>query len=77
MSPPNSESVAFGISTTAREAAPTAVETRSEFRYKFSASSSPRSRFAVDLRMAVALLAKWGSAGFPAMRKAMEKGQDV
>jgi hypothetical protein len=56
---------------------PSAVETRSEFRYKFSASSSSRSRFAVDLRMAVALLAKWGSAGFPAMRKAMERGQDV
>ena len=77
MSPPNSESAAFENSTAAREAAPIAVETRSEFRYNFSASSSPRSRFAVDLRMAVALLAKWGSAGFPAMRKAMERGQDV
>ena len=34
MSPPNSESAAFGISSAAREAAPTAVETRSEFRYR-------------------------------------------
>jgi hypothetical protein len=70
--------VAFEISTTACEAAPIAFETRSEFLYKISASSSPsRSRFGVDLQMAVALWAKWGSAGFPAMRKAMGRGQDV
>ncbi len=200
MSPPNSESAAFEISTTAREATQTAIETRSEFRYRFDASVSQqtqarrprpvipnlpmarqrpglgerarplargvlhfllhwarvhqrappraelkrmrpqaggcfdksgarrtrqrpragtipgtmhrkrgiqnfdhisrdptkppsklvpssatksarlpphRSRFAVDLRMAVALWAKWGSGGFPAMRKAMGRGQDV
>jgi hypothetical protein len=39
MSPPSMESAAFENSITAREAAPTAVETRSEFRYRFEAAA--------------------------------------
>ena len=62
---PCTKNAAFENSTAGCEAMPSAVETRSEFRYKFSASSFPRSLFAVDLRMAVALLAKWGGSRFP------------
>ena len=36
-----------------------------------------RSWIDLVLRMAVALWAKWASTGFPAMRKAMGRGQDV
>jgi hypothetical protein len=38
MSPPSTKNAAFENSTTSREAAPTAVETRSEFRYRIEAS---------------------------------------
>jgi hypothetical protein len=173
MSPPSTDGAVFEIPTTSREAAPTAVETRSEFRYRFEAAApqkigaaaprsrgarpprvhqhappraelkkmrpqaggcfdksgarrtrqrpragalpetmrektrylkvpprlvrprnppsklvpssatksaclpARRSRIALDLRMAVALWAKRGSSGFPAMRKTIGRDQDV
>jgi mRNA-degrading endonuclease toxin of MazEF toxin-antitoxin module len=39
MSPPSTENTAFENSTTSREATPTAVETRSEFRYRIEAAA--------------------------------------
>jgi hypothetical protein len=46
MSPRSSESAAFEISTAAREATPTAVETRSEFRYRIEAAAPRQIRSA-------------------------------
>jgi hypothetical protein len=63
MSPPRTESAAFENSTTSREATPTAVETRSEFRYRIEAVA-PQLTFEADDRGQSSPPHPWrGSAG--------------